>query len=214
MTTSPQVRPRRPYRSPRREQQAAQTRSVVLTAAAARFATHGWSATGMRDVAREAGVAVETVYANFGSKADLLMGAIDLAVVGDADPVPLADRPAFAALSEGVLEDRVAAAARLVTEIHQRTAGLHRALREAAASEPELAAKLREAENRRRVNTRQGAELVTGRSVSEEQATGLWAVLGVEVFHLLTEMSGWSHEDYEHWAARMLAVLLEEVDRP
>src|SRR6185437_12392475 len=60
--------PRRTYRSPRREQQAAETRSAVISAAAHLFAERGWAATGMRDVAGAAGVSIETVYANFKSK--------------------------------------------------------------------------------------------------------------------------------------------------
>ena len=117
---------------------------LVLAAATRCSPTRGWSATGMRDVAREAGVAVETVYANFRSKTELLMAAIDVGVVGDAEPVPLSQRPEFARLAVGSLADRVAAAARLITGINQRTSGLRRALGEAAASEPELAAKLTE----------------------------------------------------------------------
>ena len=53
--------PRRAYRSPRREQQAAETRSMVASAAARLFGERGWAATGMREVARAAGVSVETV---------------------------------------------------------------------------------------------------------------------------------------------------------
>ena len=154
---------RRPYRSPRRVEQAAQTRAAVLAAAGSLFSQRGWAATGMRDVAAEAGVAVETVYANYRSKAELLMAAIDVTVVGDAEPVPLAERPEFAELAAGTFGDRVAAAARLVTQIHQRTAGLHLALRQGAASEPELARRLMEGEDRRRLNTQQGAELIGGR---------------------------------------------------
>ncbi|NLV55713.1 MAG: helix-turn-helix transcriptional regulator, partial [Acidimicrobiales bacterium] len=48
---------RRTYRSPRREQQARETREALLTAATTLFTTRGWAATGMRDIAREAGVA-------------------------------------------------------------------------------------------------------------------------------------------------------------
>jgi AcrR family transcriptional regulator len=57
------------------------------------FAENGWSGTDMRDVARTAQVSVETVYANFGSKGSLLRQALDVAVVGDDEPVPLSDRP-------------------------------------------------------------------------------------------------------------------------
>jgi AcrR family transcriptional regulator len=201
-------RGRRTYRSPRRQQQAAETRAAVLAAATTLFGTRGWSATGMRDVAREASVSVETVYANFRSKTELLMAAIDIGVVGDDAPVPLAQRPEFAHLSAGDLSERIATAARLITAINLRISGLRRALGEAAASEPELAAKLTEAENRRRVNIRQGMELITGRGVGDEERDGVWAITGVDVFHLLTGTAGWSVQRYEKWVADMLSTLL------
>lgn len=195
----------RPYRSARRAEQAAQTRAAVLASAASLFARRGWSATGMRDVAREAGVAVETVYASFRSKVDLLIAAIDVEVVGDADPVPLAERQQFAALATGSFDDRVASAARLVTQIHERTAGLHLALRQGAASEPGLADALVAGEQRRRQNVQQAAELVAGQRVGVAEADALWAVLSVDVFRLLTAMSGWSLEQYQRWAAAEIA---------
>ncbi len=77
-------------------QHAVQTRAAVVEAATALFGENGWAGTGMRDVARAVGVAVETVYSNFGSKAELLLAALDVAVVGDAQQVPLAERPEFA----------------------------------------------------------------------------------------------------------------------
>jgi len=75
---SQESRPRRAYKSARRQQQAVNTRAEVLDAALLLFADRGWAGTGMRDVAREAGVSVETVYANFRSKSDLLMAAIEV----------------------------------------------------------------------------------------------------------------------------------------
>ena len=200
----------RGYRSPRRQQQAAETRALVLAAADTLFATRGWSATGMRDVAREAGVAVETVYANFRSKAELLMAAIDVSVVGDVEPVPLSERPAFARLAVGSFADRVASAARLLAGINQRVSGLHRALREAAASEPDLAQKLAEGEQRRRVNVQDGAELVTGRRLGDDERDGLWAIVSAEVFDLLTGIAGWSPQRYEAWVTQMLTTLLAD----
>jgi len=215
LTSAAADRPRRPYRSPRRQQQAVETRAVVLEAATSLFATRGWSGTGMRDVAREAGVAVETVYSNHRSKVELLMACIDVSVVGDTDPLPLAQRPAFARLSAGSFADRVAAAARLVTGINQRVAGLHRALREAASSEPELARTLLQAENHRRINVREGVELVTGRVLGDVELDGVWAVLSSDVFHLLTGIAGWSSRQYEEWLTDTLGRLLvdERSDR-
>jgi AcrR family transcriptional regulator len=199
---------RRPYRSARRQQQAAQTRALVLAAATSLFADRGWSSTGMRDIAQQAGVAVETVYAGFGSKTELLLAAIDVGVVGDTEPVPLSQRPEFAAIALGGLTDRIVAAARLVSEINQRTWGLRRTLHEAAESEPTLAAKLHELEGRRRENIRQGVEMVLGRPVDDDVLDGLWVVMGADVYHLLTRIGGRSVDDYERWLAATIERLL------
>ncbi len=213
MTADQAAQTRRRYRSPRREQQAAETRAAVLAAAAQLFGDRGWAATGMRDVARAAGVAVETVYASFRSKSDLLMAAIDVGVVGDPEPVPLDQRPEFTALGSGARQERARAAARLVTGIHQRTAGVHLALREAAASDAELARRLRAGELRRRISVEQGASLVTGRAVTREECDGLWAVLAVEVYQLLTELRGWTSQQYETWLADVMDRLLHDADQ-
>lgn len=199
---------RRPYRSDRRRQQAAQTRELVLAAATTLFAERGWSSTGMRDVARSAGVAVETVYSGFGSKTELLLAAIDVSVVGDVEPVPLSQRPEFAAMGVGDVTGRIAAAAQLVCAINQRTWGLHRALDEAARSEPHLATRLHALEDRRRDNIREGVELVVGRAIDDEVLDALWVVTGADVFHLLTHVGGRAVDDYERWLATTIGRLL------
>jgi AcrR family transcriptional regulator len=167
----------------------------------------------MRDVARVAGVSVETVYANFRSKADLLMAAIDDAVTGDVEPVPLNQRPEFAALGSGSWQQRARAAARLATGIHERTAGVNLALREAAAADTELARRLREGEQRRRVSVEQAASLVARRAVTREECDGVWAILAVEVYQLLTELRGWTPRQYETWLAGVIERLLHDPDQ-
>lgn len=208
VTAAPSDRARRPYRSARRQQQAAETRALVLAAATSQFADRGWSGTGMRDIAKEAGVSVETVYASFGSKTDLLLAAIDVGVVGDAEPVPLSQRPEFAALATGPVGDRIDAAARLVSGINLRVWGLRRALAEAAGSEPQLAAKLQELEHQRRENTREGAEMLTGRPVDDDVLDGLWVAMGTDAFWLMTQVGGRPVEDYERWLASTVGRLL------
>lgn len=208
MTAATPQEGRRPYRSERRRQQAAETRALVLGAATSLFAGRGWSATGMREVAQAAGVAVETVYANFGSKTELLLAAIDVGVVGDADPVALSQRPEFATLGVGGFDDRISAAARLLTGINQRTWGLRRALLEAAGSEPQLAAKLHQLELRRRDNIAQGVELVIGHTADDDLLDGLWVVMGADVFYLLTQIEGRSVEDYQRWLTTTIHRLL------
>jgi AcrR family transcriptional regulator len=199
---------KRAYRSTRRRQQAADTRALVLEAATTLFSDRGWSATGMRDIATAAGVAVETVYASFGSKTDLLLRAIDVSVVGDAEPVPLSQRTEFHQLGVGSSADRVEAAARLITAINRRTWGLRRALVEAAVSEPQLAARLHQLEQRRRDNIREGVEIVVGGPVDGDVIDALWVVMSADVFSLLTQVGGRSVDDYQVWLAATITRLI------
>ena len=203
-------RQRRSYHSPHRERQAAQTRRVVLAAAAELFNRRGWAGTGIRDVAAAAGVSVETVYSTVGSKADLLVAVRDVGIVGDDAPLPLAARPEFAALGSGDRAKRSAAAAKLVTQIYQRTARLDLALREAAAADERLAHRLREDEERRREQVALGAQLVAGRPPSDDERDSLWAVLSPEVYLLLTDRSGWTSHQYQTWAAQQVQQLFDE----
>src|SRR5438105_6721918 len=57
------------------------------------FVEHGYVATTIRDVARAAGVGERTVYGIFPSKADLFRHVLDVATVGNEEPVGVASRP-------------------------------------------------------------------------------------------------------------------------
>jgi AcrR family transcriptional regulator len=209
MSTS-QQKPRREYRSPRRQQQAAETRAAVLQVATRLFGERGWAATGMRDVAREAGVSVETVYSSFGSKSDLLMAAIDVAVVGDDEPVPLDRRTMSTALGTGTRVERFQAGARLLTEIHRRTAGVNLALREAAASDSDLAQLLGQRETGRHANVTEGMSLMAGREITPQEADALWAVTDISVYRMLTVLRGWTAQQYQDWIADTVARLVDD----
>src|SRR4051794_20505997 len=68
----------RKYDASRRQEQARATRLAVIQAAQALFVEHGYGRTTMADVARTAGVSVETVYANFRNKPTLLHRVWDI----------------------------------------------------------------------------------------------------------------------------------------
>jgi AcrR family transcriptional regulator len=200
--------PRRRYSSPLREQRATQTRAAVLDAASGLFTTRGWAATGMRDVAREAGVATETVYAHFSSKTDLLGQVVDIAVVGDEDAVPLAQRPEFVALGHGPRAGRIVAAAQLLTEVHVRTAGFAKVLREAAHTDEAMADELDSTRRRMRADVERALTLLIGRNPTDQELDGILAVVSVEVYLLLTEFSRWDRRQYEAWIAETLEHLV------
>jgi AcrR family transcriptional regulator len=71
----------RPYRSELRQQQAAETRRRVVEAAVALFSRQGYRATTFSQLAREAGVSVETVRKH-GPKSALLQAAVELVSFG------------------------------------------------------------------------------------------------------------------------------------
>jgi AcrR family transcriptional regulator len=200
-------RPRR-YDSTRRRQLAGETRLAVIRAAAELFVEQGWAGTSMRDVAKAAGVSVETVYASVGPKTELLKVAIDVGVAGDDEPIPLSDRPEFRALAVGDLHARARAAGVLVTHLHLRTAGLHRVLQHAAASEPALAELLRHNLIDEREQVRQGMSAVVGHPITQAAADEMFAVLSNDVYLLLTEVRGWSLEHYQTWVGETILRLL------
>jgi AcrR family transcriptional regulator len=154
-------------------------------------------------------VSVETVYANFGSKGALLREALDVAVVGDDEPVPLSDRPEFRALAEGDAAARAQAAGRLLAALHRRTAALYRVLQHAAAADAEMDDLLRTTQANERAQVREGMLAVARREFTETEVDALFAVLSNDVFLLLTETTGWSDDQYASWVAATVARLLD-----
>ncbi|WP_242419577.1 TetR/AcrR family transcriptional regulator, partial [Frankia sp. CpI1-P] len=86
-------RPSRVKNRPSRAEKTRLTRRRIIAAAADLFLDQGYGATTLDQVAARAGVAVQTVYFHFGNKATLLKEALDVAAVGDDEPVALLDRP-------------------------------------------------------------------------------------------------------------------------
>jgi len=85
--------PARRYHAPQRAEAAARTKARIREAASALFVERGYVVTTIRDVARAAGVGERTVYAAFPGKANLFRHVLDVATVGDEQPVAVADRP-------------------------------------------------------------------------------------------------------------------------
>jgi AcrR family transcriptional regulator len=193
------IAPRR-YNSRRRAQQAEQTRGDVLAAAVDLFAERGWAATTVAAVAEQADVAVETVYRGFDSKKELLRQASQVAIVGDAEPVPLVDRDEMRALRTGPLEQRRRATAHELLTLYRdrRVAAIWAAMLEAAAGDPEIAAWCNEEERRRHAMI----EVVLSALQRDHDATAtdvIWLVSGPESYRKLTAQRGWTPEQWADW---------------
>lgn len=202
---------KRPYNSARRLRQAAQTRADVVAAATKLFGQQGWAAT-LAAIADEAGVSVETIYNGFGSKKALLRAALDVAVVGDAEPIPLAERPEFAALGEGDVAERIRRGVALNAGIQERSAGVWRAVVEAAGSDDEVEAWRREVEAGRRLDIRRGVERILDREIDESMVSLVWVLYSPEAYNKLVVDAGFSRAEYEELMVDATTRLVASLD--
>lgn len=134
-------RGKRRYVSEVRARRAAETRAQIVSAALDLFSERGYGPTTMADIAKAAGVSVETVYAN-GPKASLVQAAVRVAVFGmESDRSVLeydvGARAVAAASPEEFAEILVDFAAQRMV----RAAPVWAALETAADSDPEACAR-------------------------------------------------------------------------
>lgn len=200
---------KRSYVSPQREAQALATRRAILDAALRLFAATGYVATTIQAVADEAGVAVQTVYAVFGNKRELLRSLLEAAVSGGPGEEPVSEGSAFQAIAdEPDPRRRAAMDAAVATQISRRVAPIMRLLREAAASDPEFAATSKRITAQRRSDMTAAVAALAGPdgpSLDVEDAVGtLYVLYSPDVFLSLTADLGWSIKRYERWLAEML----------
>ena len=91
---------KRTYDASGRRARADARRRDVVQAARELFERDGFRLTTIAAVAAQAGVSPESIYKGFGSKAALAKAVFDVALAGDDDPVPVAERPALLAIRE------------------------------------------------------------------------------------------------------------------
>lgn len=205
----------RAYRSDRRDEQARRTRRRVLAAATAAFGSAGWAATTVRGVAVAAGVSVPTVEQQFGTKARLLAAAIDVAIAGDDEAVPMLERDwtARAVAAPGPAAF-LAIAAEVLAPAQERSAGLVLAVFEGARTDPELATLAAELGRRRLETARWVVERLAPLRDPDDALDTLWTLMEPAVYDRLTRHRGWSTEHYARWFARTATRLLTDGDPP
>lgn len=205
---------KRPYSSTRRREQAAETRRRILDAAHDLFVGHGYGRTTIAEVARTAGVAVETVYAAFRNKPTLLRHVWYATFRGDDEDIRLLDRPEIrAVLAEPDLATRLRAHAVVLAPVFRRITPLLRALQGAATSEPAAEEMLAEFDERRldAAGHYARAAAATGQlAVSEQECRDLFAAtMDGALWYRLTEQRGWSEERFAKVLSAMwIAVLV------
>ena len=200
---------RRGYRSELRQRQAEETRSRVVAAAAELFAADGYARTTLAKIAAAAGVSTETVQGQ-GSKAELLIAAVEYAAVGVSDEKNILNldvgRRMQAASSPAEAVDISVAAQ---TEANQRSAALSLALIGAGGGDPELDRYLSELvasvtrQNRRILEIFRDRGWLREDMPFDDLVETAAVLASAETFLRITRRDGWSVERYQAWLRRM-----------
>jgi AcrR family transcriptional regulator len=193
------------YKSERRQQQAQTTRRDILQAARRLFAGRGYAGTSMGDIAREAGVATQTIYASCGSKRDLVLALVDT-IDEEADVASLAGRLA----QSDDPEEIITLAVRITRQLNERCGDIIGALLSAASVEPDAAAAADEGKQRHREGTARTAHKLHALGalrdgLSADEAAALLATLTWQpIYAQLTHEHNWTYGECERWLTTML----------
>lgn len=204
--------PTRRYVSEVRDQQARRTRRAIVTAARDLFLAQGYAATTIDAIAQAAHVSRRTVFTSAGNKVALLKLALDWAIVGDDEPVALADRAAIKAI-QAEHEPRTVLGlwVDMVADIATRVAPIGAVIYAAADGDPEAAALLAdEAETRMSGATAFADYLASlgglASGVSAQQAADVfWTIMDGHLYDLLVIQRGWTTAAYKQWLFDSLA---------
>jgi AcrR family transcriptional regulator len=213
------VKGRRPYRSPRRAEQAAATRRSILDAAARRFEAQGYAATTMEAIATEAGVSLKTVYVAFTTKSGLLRALWDLRLKGDQDHSGVAERPWYReVLEEPDPELQLRRNAKNARAVKERIAAVLEVIRDAAPVDGDTAAlwELIQTdfyENQRVIVTSIADKGALRPGLDLTRATDiLWTLNHPDQWFLLVGRRGWSADEFEQWFADVSCAQLLRPD--
>jgi len=209
------VKGRRAYHSPRRQEQAALTRQQILEAAQGLFERQGYAATAMSAVAAQARVALKTVYLIFETKSGLLRALWDQVLGGADDAVPVVDRPWYQEMiaapdAKQVLELN----ARNSRLVKSRAAGLMRVIRDAASADADAGALWSLIQNEFHANQATVVQALQDRGalrpgLTAQRATDIvWTLNHPDVWQQLVVHCGWTPQEYETWLAETFCAQL------
>jgi AcrR family transcriptional regulator len=202
-----------------RQAQIAQTEQRIVAAAAELFLADGYVATTLEAVAKRAQVGARTVYLRFGTKAALFKRVVDVAIVGDTEPVDVLGRDWMqAALTAPTAAERIAASAAVGRQIMERTGALFGVAQQAAAVEPLIAGFWQQGREQTRrahavVWTRMAEDGLLDPRVDLDWLIDTTAILGAaETYLLITRLTSWDLDTYQDWLATTCARLAQVAD--
>ena len=208
--------PRRRYDSSKRRERAVQTRRRIIDAAARVFVERGYTGATIPLIAREAHVAVETVYRSTSGKAGLLREAIQASLAGGAEraELPVERRPGIQrVIDETDPRRQLRAYAATQPGVWSRVGPLLRVLDE-AAGDPELAVLRADLAEQRLHGLTGFATLLAERGALKADLTIdkardlIWTLCAQANYDALVTTRQWSHTEYREWLSDTLAAAL------
>jgi len=195
-----------------RATRAADTRLRIEEAARRCFSDRGYAATTLREIAADAGVAVQTVYATFGSKAAILR-SLRVRVIGDTE----ADDAWGRALDAVTVAAAVDAFARSIRLRWEHGADIVATNTDAARTDATIRAEVDGAVRVRRTGIGLLAAHLTRldpRLGPPERITAILEALTVtDGYAVLTGPHGWTPDEYETWLRRAIGDALRRARR-
>ena len=186
------------------------TRRRILEAARRLVAAAGYSTMTMDDIAKEAGVAYQTVYSVFGTKLRLAEAIIEAGWPHIDEALKLIEEARESADPTVWLRT----AAQITRRVYEPCADLARFMRE--SGDPVLLARYRKVEDERFSQLGEVANFLEGSgrlrsTISSSEATAvLWAMTGADCYSQLVFQRSWKPARFEEWLGDALINLLLE----
>lgn len=170
------------------------------------FERLGWSGATMRAVADQADVSVKTVEALYRTKAELLKAAVDYAIAGDVEPIPMLARESVAAMEAAPdAAAMLALHARQARTVSGRAAQLFWVVEQAAAAHQDIASLWTEMSGSRRAGAHWAAVALLAKPglpahVTQAYAEEVfWLAIDPGTYRSLTLGRGLSPAAFETW---------------
>lgn len=186
-------------------------RAAVVEAARSLFLERGYGATTIDAISELADVPPATVYRLFSSKHGILKSLLDVAIVGDDENAPMADRPQVRTLlAERDPREQLAGLVAIIAQVNARIAPLYRVLVSAAGADVEAAGLLDALTSQRQQGQRRIARSLARAGAlrpelrERDAADIIHALLSPELFRLLVIERGWKTGRYRPWLAKTL----------
>ena len=209
----PAVNTRRRYDSSGRRERARQTRGQIIDAARELYLTGGYAATTVAAIAAAARVSAETIYKGFGGKPGLVRAIVERGLAGEG-PEPAEQRSDHIRATEPDPRKILAAWGAFITEIGPQVAPILTLVREAAASDTEIAALL-EVDQRRpsRADDHRARGLAVPRPTSgpashPAKPPTSCGPTATQLYDLLVIQRGWSPDRFGRFVEQALTAAL------